>query len=887
MGAGYMKRQIKKMNRFFRRYVNGTKGVISIMLALFMMPMLSIALILVESARYQSAIETLEELLDSAGLSTLAEYDPYLEDRFGVLSVEQKGQIDTTFSEYLNKNIDIQGESVTLNSVHATGDYALSDTSVLKQQLLEYSEIIVPAQAAYDIGDVKDWLSELEEGFEGKLDKITKTANVMTNSATLASDFAEFVTNIKELTKKYTEMKEKETAYREAYTVFETAVLDLVEAIKTAQTKQENQDAEENESENTDTTPADPYESSEVKAAIREAEEKRDAYRDATEAYAEVLQEFGDKLASTIADIEKLSQDARNVKEAKKEVDEAAKKTQKGNQEGERNTQEQNEADSSSAEDTSWIIEKVEIAGDLINDTIGRNYSDQLASDIQRLQDQQRTIRNFKGKNVTQTTTKASVQETYGPIAITSYDNFSNFFVRLAQELLGTEENEADKKNFLNYLGAGMDLVDQLLDLNFVYDGALNAAVPSGSLYNTNVGGEVYGEALASSMNNLLSAMHEVYSLVVSEGDEDLQNRSLWAKVWDWLNDVWNFIKGIASALARLLTAIGEFLKAIVAFVCDWLKGVAGLLYNGPSELYNSFLLTGYAAYTLPNRTNYQSGKSLTGYSFSKVFQDLAGGSRAHRLSGSLKNWTDSGSVAATHELFYGAEMEYVTIGTQNEINNQAAAFFAIYLMRLLLDFEAVTTDVWVKSQETAGNLASFGTAGTIFKYLMVLLEPLLDTLILVNGGSEYLIKENIYVTPTGLLIFLSDLTKASGLSNVVQEKVANGVKEYAQQQKKVGKGKSDSNFLKRKGTFDMSYNETLMMLCFFTVDQDTLLARLQNLMQMEAAYHYRNQYDFKLNKTYTYIYSDVTGSLNPMLKLDRLGENGPFQIRRKQYTGY
>lgn len=65
------KNSLKKFSRFLGKYINGMKGAVSLLLVLTLSPMLSIALILVESARYQNAVELMEEITDSSAFSHL------------------------------------------------------------------------------------------------------------------------------------------------------------------------------------------------------------------------------------------------------------------------------------------------------------------------------------------------------------------------------------------------------------------------------------------------------------------------------------------------------------------------------------------------------------------------------------------------------------------------------------------------------------------------------------------------------------------------------------------------------------------------------------------------------------------------------------------------
>lgn len=98
-----IRKALKPIRKFVHKYVNGTKGMISIFLALVMSPLLSVSLLLVESARYQSTIQMVEEIMDCAGFSSLAEYDEYLDSRFGTMAVSQKEDINSTFSNYMKK----------------------------------------------------------------------------------------------------------------------------------------------------------------------------------------------------------------------------------------------------------------------------------------------------------------------------------------------------------------------------------------------------------------------------------------------------------------------------------------------------------------------------------------------------------------------------------------------------------------------------------------------------------------------------------------------------------------------------------------------------------------------------------------------------------------
>ena len=71
------------------KIIKDTKGVISLLLALLLVPFYSVAGILIEVQRYQSARAGMDDAINASALSVLAQYDDFLLDRFGMLAVGQ------------------------------------------------------------------------------------------------------------------------------------------------------------------------------------------------------------------------------------------------------------------------------------------------------------------------------------------------------------------------------------------------------------------------------------------------------------------------------------------------------------------------------------------------------------------------------------------------------------------------------------------------------------------------------------------------------------------------------------------------------------------------------------------------------------------------------
>ena len=198
-GANFevMRHSWKQFKHFYLRYINGAKGSISLLLALAVSPLLSITLILVESARYQSVIGLMQELTNSAGFSALAEYDSYLEERYGLMAVDQMdaggSNLENDVWSFLNGNTAALGGAVTLNSVSAIGRFSLGDTKVLKQQILENSELTVPVELAMEGLDLQKLVENLSKTL--KLDELNKAADSVNSCADVMELIATILEN--------------------------------------------------------------------------------------------------------------------------------------------------------------------------------------------------------------------------------------------------------------------------------------------------------------------------------------------------------------------------------------------------------------------------------------------------------------------------------------------------------------------------------------------------------------------------------------------------------------------------------------------------------------------------------------------------------------------
>lgn len=815
------KNSLKKFSRFLGKYINGMKGAVSLLLVLTLSPMLSIALILVESARYQNAVELMEEITDSSAFSTLADYDSFLDERFGLLSVSQERNIDTAFGDYIGHNISALGKSVTIDSQKASGAFALSDIDILKQQLLEYSEISVAAEVVAEGINLDDILEELQKKLN--VEEIRKEMDAVSACADFTEEIAGILKSINDVQKQYGTYSDALKNYKEKYEPFEMKALALAAAAN--ESDGEEEDGEEEDAE-------------EDKVSIYA--EKED-YKTAAETLKTELTELKNEIDGIISAINNLPTKLQKFDKARSKLESKSELELKS------------EADSA-GEDTTSTYEWIKIvAGETTNtfkNIIGENFDVTIEGEIQALKDQITKLGMLEDEAITSAWTQDTIKAEYGCVSILSIgDSFLTGINRLISSL--NEKASVGMAGFAS-MGSFLDIANQLLDIKCLYDTKLNAAVSESGLY-TNSRMALSSKISVSALTELIGAC-EIF--------------------WDGIRSL-NIYKAMIAAV-KLMAATVIFLAAVISWVLEIGANFFTLTVSGPKEWYNSLLLYGYGAYNLPNRTNYDSGRTVSDYPYKKVYQ-LAGGSGGNdAVTGALRDFAPIGDETGTDEMFKGAEAEYVLVGSTSELQNQGVAFFNLYMLRLVLDFWAV----W-KNPEVSAVAAVAGPGSLLVKLAVVLAEPMLDSLILVNGGEEYLFKKTVYLTVTGLPDLMEDLNDIASISENLKGKIKDAIKGDENSAAGTDKGASDK---KKKDRFDASYTEHMLLLTLLSVNQTTFMRRIQNLIQMEAA---ANSQAFDLDKAYTYIYSDVKYTLNPMFNIDSLTKNGLFTATRRQYSGY
>ena len=228
-----MKKLLEILNPMnFRR---GTKGAISLFLAVLMSPFLTIAMVLVETGRFNSAISILDEALGVSSVSTLAEYDKYLQDRWGLLALTQTDDIDTIYANNIEVNSKVFGNSLILDNVEARGIYPLSNAQTLESQIVEFSKLNAPTQLAMDYLSIGDIIAKLE-----KFCELNEVFDMITSGVEAVDSTITLVDSANELKSIASEIETLKTSYSSSYSSFETTTNALIDALAEPRPEEES-----------------------------------------------------------------------------------------------------------------------------------------------------------------------------------------------------------------------------------------------------------------------------------------------------------------------------------------------------------------------------------------------------------------------------------------------------------------------------------------------------------------------------------------------------------------------------------------------------------------------------------------------------------------------
>lgn len=872
---------LKKLNPL--RYINGTRGAIALFLAVLMTPFLTIAMLLVETGRYNSAVSILDEALGVSSVSVLAEYDKYLQDRWGLLAVDQENDINTLYSNNMNINKGVLGNSLTLNTLNAKGMYSLSESEILYSQIMEYSKLNSPTTLATNFSNLSDLIKKLES-----FKNIRNILSVLTSSVSAVDSTITLVESADELKKVANKLDALESTYSTKYTAFETAVNTLIDALAEPRPDEEaDEDAAKEYDKNIENLKKT------ATTAKKEYVETLDSIVSNLNSYKEEMSSCNDaiisiqnNIASAVSTVAELN---ATLSSKKADLDALEKEIARMEDEGfnESSTAYSNALNYRAALET----EVAELNAKKGAATAAKNglsstlsgwkesfsaYSDAtLGATISSFSGLKTKVNKFDLNSVTSTTDQITAEE-YKYLTIAGYIGAADIDAYLAEQ-----ENELTTGSFSALIEGITSFFNSILKLSLFYEPELSAYIDV-NYYNETLGGL---PGSSSAEGGVMSVVSEIGSILTDIKDFTVNLGTL------------KFLKAL-EALKSLIEDIIDLFENIGQFAIDVCNNIINLLTS-----YDRLYYSTYTTFNLPCRTDYKNGnlsfKTMTGYSLSSstlpkqninsssanIFDDLS----------ALINTIKSAAAGSGDDIaFSGAELEYILYGSNSEIANQLYTFIALYLMRLLMDIPAVLANAEVQS------LAASSTFGyPVVMVLMILAEPLAETVLLVNGDSVPLYTTTIYLTPTGLPKLIQQLVSVCKLTtdqqNAVKGKLVTAfgsTQDDYDYQKTLNDfqstGTSGNSSILSNSFFKFNYREYCFFLLLLTVTEEQQMARLSNLIQMETLSYYKTKgaaYTFNLKNSYTYLSVDANVSVKQMLP--SLADSSLFNIDRKHYRGY
>ena len=849
----------KKEKKFFRRYINGTQGVISLFLAILMVPFVAIAGVLITAGRLNSAVSLFDEALCNASNSTLGTYDKFLRKRFGLMALSQDASdggakyghttgsytaddfLNDVFTYYMQQNLEIVSKTYEKAEYEADGLYPLADPTVLLNSIKSTGNIVVPAKLAIDWLSLDDMINSFTKGFSlfGTFSSVGSSAfNTVTDIDSIKDDK-------KALEKALKELEKAEEKYDKAFDKFDESV----------------------DKYNDDTSKTSDLEdkSDDYYETIVEVRNKLEAVGEAAVKLQKDCSTLQSDIVSTGTNIVKagtestIASNEKQIKDYQSQKESALYQSELAEKAGDTRTstnyyQEAQECDQAirNLEEANLKLKNGSTVGSSAVDAGSGAYKDianfankDLTSEYQDMYTKLETLRKKIGGYPPSDGSTIDTSDCYVVIRYpVSSDSLKEFEKNLEKSVV---ENSAwgMVKAVFSFLKALLSLAkgitydhDLVANIN---TGHFSNGLPSGLSKDSDLLSSPYEmqDAAVSVMLNMSMDMHES-SAALGEANAVSAFEALSGYVDDLL-DVLDGFKPLEDA-----GDLADAVKGIFGVFTS--NNLSDVLAAGWETLMERLMVVGYISYNTANRTTY-TGTSLTGAKFSLPIKGQ-----------------DQGYV------FNGAETEYIYHGSLSEQSNQQSVYNGLLIQRMLLNIGVVIGDSLVQSLASAA--AAVPIIGPIL-YLLVfvlvdLVESFLDLLILCNGGSVSMAKSYLFLSAAGIPKLVEKLLSV-GLSKEAKQKIYNGSRTCfdAITPEDTSAGKTQIEFHsfteeiekqtyrepKDRG-FEYDYTKALQIMLLLFRSTDKLVRRFADIIQMEASYNAATggiaTYGFDLTKSYT-----------------------------------
>lgn len=844
-----MDREKKKFRWSKSKVKKCVNGSISVFLCLLLTPFLSVTLGLIEYARYQEVMEIADELMELTELFALADYDSYIHTRFGVLSVSQENALGDGLEAVLVENARITGNQLVPSNVLMSGKTGstLKDTDILRQQLIDFSQLTSPAAILMEELKLEELLEKLNS-----LETFSNITNTVDQLATATGKVTKAVEALKTL-------KDDLGALRDAISATKNKATDFANKISNLLNDERLDLSSLNSPEGIQAA---------VQRFVDEGNGSGSLLTQIQDIYAEA-KELKDSLDMIKTAANKVKTDAGTVRSSIQEAASAIRNI------GDNDAEEDQSISGAMVTTVDSVVQEME---DLVNGTLTQIRDE-------TIQSMENTANEIIDTILENTGLSDSVLNRYTEIVNGSYfkvddDNLTisdnakqdiTDFLQMAYGVYNSARSGGgDVGSAIRDYFTGRFIPNISFDPTNLLNGietVLNQA--ANSLQNQIQNAECDLGTLMEKLGNLarkivsFSAFSDTrLNAVVSLGNPDAngaQNfvdaiQDLVNAIDDFKNSIGSFdLLGALTAIWDLLVAIKDMFVAIMKRVGNIIAGIAGL-GGGFGAVYDRLIISEYMTHSLPCRTDATTktvggvveleGKSLTGYSYN----DIPRGSNT----------------------FDGAELEYVYAGTDSETGNQVFTFWDIYFLRLLLDMPAIFSNGEVSALAAAASVAAW-----VVYIIYILAEPFLDTLLLVNGTTVPLIKTQCWLTASGLGTFMTKIMNAITDCEDLKDAANDLVDSFTSNLQSGGGGAGGS-----AGYLEMSYKNYLLVMLTVLVETDIQVQRLGNLIDLEAAQYYQeNGKSFDIAHTYTTLELSADMTFKPFVDVGVLSGNGPLNL--------
>ena len=887
-----------KKRKKVHKYINGGKGVVSLFLCLIMTPVLSVASALVEFSRYQNTESVFQEVMDCASLSTMAHYDAYLQERFGLFAVSQDCDIGAVYGDSLRKNSAVM-EGVSLgDEITAGGTLPLSETDVIKRQILDFSESTVLTEIILEDLHLQDLLDELDKlmNISGMLDVLNSMSDMTTKVRELVESGEAFLEKLNSAVTQVETLKTNAAA-------FASAIADLCRKIKEDGTTVDY------------TTPES--ESASLQTVVEKYLVDIQTVYDSTAALIDSVTALKDTVTGLPDALEALKTDYQEAADAVAAVGDSFSNISQSSHTGSAG-EGGGDIQDVSGEATSLyqsLLDEFESALDIAAESLNSSMIDAVKSAAdgfaQKLVDEL-GLDVAKRWNLAEyyrlplsDDAKADLKDLLSVLPEAWEDGSYDGLIQLLQEkyipnvfYIDFEQIKYDLSKLIDgaksqFVSDAQDSVGEILSnlvntitslfrLDVFYDGSLNAYLDDATISTLLSDSGYRGGEEENPYVNLLNAISSMIGAVNTFVDS--------------IGSL-NFF-GMIDGIAKLINSIKETVTAIVNLTAKTVEKIGELVCwvaNGQWEKFGELLLmAGYMTHNLPNRTladrkevslnggiAYQTileGQTLTGFPYANIqtpAKQLEGGlADISALAGFLERTQTGG----TDQMFRGAELEYILAGTPSEVMNQAVVFMQIYFLRLLLDLVPVFTDPAVTMMASSATIACWAV------YLIVAFaEPLCDTVLLVNASDQVcFVKRSCYLTPTGVDNFLTALADVISKSDAIKDSAKDTMSQAISG--KLGAKAPNVQFM--DGVLKSGYDTHCLILLMFTTTTDDMLRRLANIVQLEANYHYTQSdtpYTFDIARAYTGISASADAEFDSFIRIFQT--SGSDALIKKRFT--